>query len=71
MSEILAFLGALPELIALFKNFIAWVKKISGNDPKAFFQQMNQAFATLNQAQTPEERSHAAKAISDLIARLP
>lgn len=71
MSEILLFLGALPELFALLKQVIAWVNKISGNDPKAFLKTMNEAFLSLNQAHTQEERAYAAKAISDLISRLP
>lgn len=71
MSAVLAFLGALPELLHMIKQFMEWINHISGNDPAGWAKQVGEAFAKVNAAQTQEERADAAKGIADLISRLP
>lgn len=70
MASVLAFLGAVPSLIALFKEGMAFLNKISGNDPQGFIKKLGDAFALLNKAETPEEKTDAAKAIASSIAGL-
>lgn len=70
-SAILGLLQALPELLNLGKQFMAWLNQVSGNDPKGFVKKIGQAVSELNDAKTPEERKNAAKSIADVISRLP
>lgn len=69
MSSILAFLGSVPAIITLIKELLAFLNKVTGNDPGGAVVRLGAAMAQLNQAKTPQEHSDAAKAIADSIAR--
>lgn len=67
MGSILAFLGAVPQILSLVKSIWAWVMKVSGNDPAGHIVKIGEVFSDLNKAQTPEDKIDAAKKIQDLI----
>jgi hypothetical protein len=71
MASVLAFLGSIPEIIALLKAFVTYINKVSGNDPAGYIAKIGQAFAQLNAAQTQKDYSNAAKALADSIAGGP
>jgi hypothetical protein len=71
LSAVLGALSALPDLVNLIQQFMTWIEKISGNDPKGFIKNIGAAMAQLNAAKTDEDRQNAAKAISDIISTLP
>lgn len=70
MTEFLAFLRILPDLVSLIKQFMVWINHVSGNDPQGFIKSVGEAFQKLNVAETPEERKDAAKSIATVISRL-
>lgn len=70
-TAILGFLSSLPEILSTIKQIAAWLNKVSGGDPKGFIVKVGAVMAQLNKAESHEERQDAAKAIADLIARLP
>jgi hypothetical protein len=70
MASIVTFLGSLPAILSALQAFIAWINKVSGNDPAGLAKEIGQAFQTLNAAQTVEDRQAAAKAVADIITKL-
>lgn len=71
LTNVLAFLGSLPELLSMIKSFSSWINKVSGNDPAGFIKQAGVIFDQLAQAQTQEDHAAAAKALADLFSSLP
>lgn len=71
MAALLGFFAALPDILKLVQQFMAWLNQVSGNDPQGFVKAVSAAFAEVNVAQTQQERQNAAKALADLISRLP
>lgn len=67
----IAFIKAIPELIGIIVALVAWIKKVSGNDPAGLASRVNGAFTDLSKVQTPEDHANAAKNIADLIAQFP
>lgn len=70
LAAIGGFFAALPEVIELIKQFMAWINSVSGNDAKGFLRDVGAVVAQVNAAQTQEERSNAAKAVADLFSRV-
>lgn len=71
LTDVLAFLGSVPELLGMIKSFSTWINKVSGNDPAGFVKQAGLVFDQLAQAQTQEDHANAAKALADLLSGLP
>lgn len=71
IPAILGFLQALPQLLKMIQGLMEWINKASGNDPAGFIVKAGDAFKQLNEAKTQEEYSASAKALSDLISKLP
>lgn len=71
MSSLVALISVLPELIALGREIMTFVNKISGDDPKVFLSKCAQTFQELNQAKTSEEYDAVARKISELYSHLP
>lgn len=69
-SAILTFLKVFPDLVALLKEAMSFLKKISGDDPQGYLKDLGLAFAQLNTAQTQEERTNAAKALATALSGL-
>lgn len=67
IKDILATLAILKELLGAAKQLIAWIKKISGNDPQGFVRRMDETFRYLNDAKTSEEKLEASKRLQDFI----
>ena len=67
MSQLIAALGAIPQIIGLITNVWNYLNKISGNDPSGLVLKLNDAFTQLNQAKTNEDHAAAAKALADAI----
>lgn len=59
-----------PELSNLIKQFVKWINHTTGNDPQGYIKKVGEAFSTLNNAQTEEERQKAAQAIAKAIRNL-
>lgn len=70
MKEILAFLGAIPALLELFKELSKFLKDTFGDNPRKFIRDSGEAFKKLNESKTKEEKYEAAKGLQDLIKRL-
>lgn len=70
MSEILALLRVLPELISLLIGLSKLIKEQFGDNPEKFILDCHEAFGALKAAKTKEEKRDAARAIADLIKRL-
>lgn len=70
LSALVALATALPDLINLGKELIAYLDKASGNDAQGYVKKVGAAMSALNAAQTQEDRQNAAKAIADAIAGL-
>jgi hypothetical protein len=70
MSEILALLRVLPELISLLIGLSKLIKEQFGDNPEKFILDCHEAFQALKAAKTKEEKRDAARAIADLIKRL-
>lgn len=71
LSAILGVLQALPDLVKLLNEGVAWLKHVSGDDPQGYVKKVGQAMAQLNAANTQEERISAAKSVADAVAGLP
>lgn len=63
-------LASLPEIIKLASALFEWIKKISGNDPKAFIKNLNEVFLQINKAESQDDKQKAALALHNLIAKL-
>lgn len=70
ISAILALLQAIPGLVDLFKEAVAYIEHASGGDVQGFIKKLGDAIDQLKAAQTEEERQNAARAISDAIRGL-
>lgn len=70
LASILAALQALPELLKLLNALGVYLKQTFGDNPGKFIAEAHEAFETLKNAKTPQEKQTAARAISDLIKRL-
>ena len=69
MSEIWAVIKLLPQLFSLLKEVFGFIQKTFGDTPEKFLKSAGDAFALLNQADTPEKKQEAARAIQNLIRR--
>jgi hypothetical protein len=69
MGEIWALIKALPALISTIREVFAFIQKTFGDTPEKFLKSAGEAFALLNQADTPEKKVEAARAIQNLIRR--
>lgn len=63
-GALLGLLKCMPDLVNLMKEAMAFLKKVSGDDPQGYLKDLGEAFARLNSAQTQEDRTDAAKAIA-------
>lgn len=70
-TAILGFFTALPGIVALIRDFMAWVNKISGNNPQAFISDVGTAFSKLANAKTQDDYASAAQGLSSVISKLP
>lgn len=68
--NIIALIGAIPQLISLFADIFAWIKNITKEDPAAFIAECHAVFAIVTSAKSPEEKSVAAGKVQDLIRKL-
>lgn len=69
MAEIWAIIKAIPVLINTIKEVFSFIQKTFGDTPEKFLKSAGDAFALLNQADTPEKKQEAARAIQNLIRR--
>lgn len=69
MAEIFAVLKLIPQLFNLIKEVFGFIQKTFGDTPEKFLRDAGDAFASLNQADTPEKKQDAARKIQALIRR--
>jgi len=70
MAAILAALAAIPSIISLLREMVAFFQKQFGDDWPKFLAASGEAFKKLNNAKTAEEKQDAGRAIQDIIKRL-
>lgn len=68
MGDILAFLGALPDLIKLINELMAFIRRVSGGDVPGFLSKMTESMSALNTAKTPQETDDALKKVQAALA---
>ena len=71
MTEFLAFMKAIPEMIGVVTAILVWLKKVSGNDPAGLASRINQSFTNISNAKTPEDHANEAKNLASIIAQFP
>jgi hypothetical protein len=59
----------LPDLVRLGLSFMAWLDRVSGNDPQEYVVALGDAIGKLKKAETHEELINAAKALQDITRR--
>ena len=70
MNQLLEALKAIPVILPLLEQLVAFAKKNFGEDWKKVFKDATDAFTQLNEAKTPDDKVKAGKAIQDIFAKL-
>lgn len=70
-QALIGFFAALPEIMKLVVKIASWLQGYGFENVRVLIRDIDKAFEGLKLAQTTEERQNAAKAIADIIARLP
>ena len=71
LTAVIGLLTSLPEIVKFAELVMSYLNRASAGNPIAFLKELNGVMASLSAAKTPEEHSNAAKALSDLIGRMP
>jgi hypothetical protein len=71
MTEIIALIKCLPAIVGLLQEISKFVRTTFGDDPVKRFQEAQEAFKSLNEARTSEERVHAAQKLQDALQHIP
>lgn len=69
-AGLLALLKAIPAMVSLITEIVAWMKSTFGDNPERFLLDSAEAFKQAREAKTPKERQDAAAQIATLIKRL-
>jgi cobalamin biosynthesis protein CobD/CbiB len=71
LGAIISFFTALPDLLKLINALMGWITQVSGGDVNTWLKELGETFGDLSKAKTQEDHAKAAKALSDLIGRMP
>ena len=69
-TGLLTLLKAIPPMVSLITEIVAWMKSTFGDNPERFLIDTTEAFRQAREAKNKEERQDAASKIADLIKRL-
>lgn len=65
------FMAVLPQLLVMVGQFGGWLKRMGGDDPKAFIARIGVTASQVFNAQTEAQDADAGGAIADDISHLP
>lgn len=70
MNQLLEALKAIPVILPLLEQLVAFAKKNFGEDWKKVFADATESFKQLNNAKTPEEKVDAGRRLQDIFSKL-